>query len=95
MEGSCFQDVDSSKMFQELASTLYDRATSGVLSKSMLLHLAHAEFEEQMMRNDRVHQIYKKYLDMEDIDPTLVSILLVARQGCLVNVADLHVPDLP
>ena len=67
-----FQDVDSSKMFQEQSSALYERAVSGVLSKSSLLHFAYADAEEQAMRHDKVKQIYQKYLDIQDIDPTLV-----------------------
>ncbi len=59
-------------MFLDQASALYERATSGMLSKSMLLHFAYADFEEQQSRFDRVHQIYQKYLSREDIDPTLV-----------------------
>ena len=38
----------------------------------MLLHFAYADFEEQQIKFEKVHQIYKKYLDIEDIDPTLV-----------------------
>ncbi len=60
-------------MFLEQASSLYDRATSGILSRSALIHFAHADFEEQHNRSDRVHAIYQKYLDIKDIDPTLVS----------------------
>lgn len=68
------QDVDASKLFQEQASALYERATTGVLKKSMLLHFAYADFEEQNLKNDKVHQIYQKFFDIEDIDPTLVSV---------------------
>jgi hypothetical protein len=55
------------------ASAVYERAVSGILSKSMLLHFAYADFEEQLNKNEKVHQIYTKYLELEDIDPTLVS----------------------
>ena len=72
-------DVDSSKMFLEQASALYERATStssssggGALSHSAVLHFAYADFEEQHSRFDRVHQIYQKYLAIQDVDPTLV-----------------------
>lgn len=68
-----FQDVDTAKAFQEQASALYERATSGILNKSMLLHFAYADFEEQNLKFDKVHQVYNKFLDISDIDPTLVS----------------------
>jgi hypothetical protein len=67
-----FQDVDASKQALEQASALYDRATNGILKKSMLLHFAYADFEEQQMKFDKVQQIYQKYLEIEDVDPTLV-----------------------
>lgn len=67
-------DIDTSKQLLDQASTLYDRAISSVLQKSMLLHFAFADFEEQQMKKDTVHQIYLKYLEIEDIDPTLCYI---------------------
>ncbi len=39
----------------------------------MLLHFAYADFEEQQNKKEKVHKIYKKFLELEDIDPTLVS----------------------
>ena len=67
-------------MFLDQASALYERATTGVLSKSMLLHFAYADFEEQNSRKEKVHQIYKKYLEMEDVDPTLVKFFFSVLQ---------------
>ena len=61
-------------MFLDQASALYERATTGLLKKSMLLYFAYADFEEQQMKLDKVHQIYLKYLEIQDIDPTLVSL---------------------
>ena len=43
-------DVDNSKMFLEQIETLYERVTTGVLNKCMLLHFAYADFEEQQMK---------------------------------------------
>ena len=68
-----FQDIDSSKSFLDQASVMYERATSGILSKSMLLHFAQADFEEQQMRMEKAKAIYQKYLEIEEVDPTLVS----------------------
>ena len=64
--------MDTSKQFLDLASTMYERAVNGVLKRSMLLHFAYADFEERQMKQEKVHAIYKKYLDIEDIDPSLV-----------------------
>ena len=60
-------------MFLEQASALFERATSGILSKSMLLHFAYADFEEQQMKLEKVHKVYQKFLEIKDIDPTLVG----------------------
>lgn len=40
----------------------------------MLLYFAYADFEEGRMKYEKVHQIYEKFLEMEDADPTLVCI---------------------
>ena len=64
-------DVDSSRMFTEQASALYERAVTGVLSKCMLIYFTYADFEEQNMKYEKVHTIYQKYLDIEEADPTL------------------------
>lgn len=68
-----FQDVNAAKLFSDEAANVYERATSTLLSKNMLLYFAHADYEESRLKYDKVHQIYQKYLDMPDIDPTLVS----------------------
>jgi cleavage stimulation factor subunit 3 len=54
---------------------MFERATSGVLRNSMLLHFAYADFEEGRLKYDKVHQIYQRFLELPDIDPTLVKIL--------------------
>ena len=65
--------MDTSKQFLDLASSMYERAVNGVLKRNLLLHFAYADFEEQQIRHEKVHQIYKKYLEIEDMDPSLVS----------------------
>ena len=50
------QDVDSSKMFLEQASTLYDRCTNGTLTSCQLLYFAFADFEEQRRNYDKVRR---------------------------------------
>jgi len=67
-------DVDSSRMFTDQASALYERAVTGVLNKCMLLYFAYADFEEQNMKFEKVHTIYQKYLDIPDVDPTLAFV---------------------
>lgn len=53
---------------------MFERATSTLLSKNMLLYFAYADYEEGRLKYDKVHQIYQKYLDIKDIDPTLVRV---------------------
>ena len=67
------QDVNASKLFSDEAATIFDRATSTILKHSMLLHFAYADFEEGRMKYEKVHEIYKTYLELQEIDPTLVS----------------------
>ena len=45
---------------------------TGVLGKNMLLFFAYADFEETRVKYEKVHSIYQRILDIEDIDPTLV-----------------------
>lgn len=66
-------DVNAAKLFSEEAANMFERATSTLLSKNMLLYFAYADYEEGRVKYDKVHQIYQKYLDILDIDPTLVS----------------------
>lgn len=53
---------------------MFERATSTLLSKNMLLYFAYADYEEGRLKYDKVHQIYHKYLDIKDIDPTLAYV---------------------
>lgn len=52
---------------------MFERATSSLLCKNMLLYFAYADYEEGRLKYEKVHQIYNKYLEIKDIDPTLVS----------------------
>lgn len=45
----------------------------------MLLYFAYADYEEGRLKYDKVHQIYCKYLDIQDIDPTLVCCKFYAK----------------
>ncbi|KAF2897562.1 hypothetical protein ILUMI_08611 [Ignelater luminosus] len=67
-------DVNASKLFSEEAANMFERATSTLLSKNMLLYFAYADYEEGRVKYDKVHQIYQRYLDMKDIDPTLAYV---------------------
>ncbi|XP_064490288.1 cleavage stimulation factor subunit 3-like isoform X2 [Ornithodoros turicata] len=64
-------DLNAGKMFSDEAAAVYERATTTLLKKNMLLYFAYADFEEGRMKHDKVHQIYTKYVDIPDIDPTL------------------------
>ncbi|CAH1114072.1 unnamed protein product [Psylliodes chrysocephalus] len=67
-------DVNASKLFSEEAANMFERATSSLLSKNMLLYFAYADYEEGRLKYEKVHQIYNKYLEIDDIDPTLAYI---------------------
>ncbi|KAL1140992.1 hypothetical protein AAG570_000918, partial [Ranatra chinensis] len=67
-------DVTSSKLFNDEAGNMFERATSGVLRNSMLLHFAYADFEEGRLKYDKVHQIYQRFLELPEIDPTLTYV---------------------
>ncbi|CAH1992348.1 unnamed protein product [Acanthoscelides obtectus] len=67
-------DVNASKLFSEEAANMFERATSSLLSKNMLLYFAYADYEEGRVKYEKVHQIYSKYLEIKDIDPTLAYI---------------------
>lgn len=56
---------------------MYERAISGVLCKNMLLYFAYCDFEEARVKYEKVHTIYQKLLEVEDIDPTLVGYLSI------------------
>jgi cleavage stimulation factor subunit 3 len=65
--------VNAAKLFSDEAAAVYERATASLLKKNMLLYFAYADFEEGRLKYEKVHQIYSRYLDITDIDPTLVS----------------------
>ncbi|XP_054289118.1 protein suppressor of forked isoform X2 [Macrosteles quadrilineatus] len=67
-------DVTSAKMFSDEAANMFERATGSTLKNSMLLYFAYADFEEGRVKYEKVHQIYQRFLEIEDIDPTLAYI---------------------
>ncbi|XP_057319441.1 protein suppressor of forked [Microplitis mediator] len=67
-------DVNAAKNLSDEAATMFERATNTLLSKNMLLYFAHADFEEGRVKYEKVHQIYQKYLDIPDVDPTLAYV---------------------
>lgn len=66
--------MNAAKLFSDEAAAVYERATSSLLKKNMLLYFAYADFEEGRLKYEKVHQIYSRFLDIPDIDPTLVSV---------------------
>lgn len=66
--------MNAAKVFADEASVILDRAISGVLSRNALLYFAYADFEEGRMKYDKVHQMYNKFLSIDDIDPSLAYI---------------------
>ena len=67
-------EVDASKMLMDQTESFYERATTGVLNKCSLLHFALADFLEVQNKHEKVHGVYKKYLEIGDVDPTLCYI---------------------
>ncbi|KAJ9595491.1 hypothetical protein L9F63_013313, partial [Diploptera punctata] len=67
-------DVTAAKLFSDEAAAVYERATSTLLKKNMLLYFAYADFEEGRLKYEKVHQIYSRFLDITDIDPTLAYV---------------------
>ncbi|XP_054724152.1 cleavage stimulation factor subunit 3-like [Uloborus diversus] len=67
-------DLSAGKLFSDEAAAIYDRATTTFLKTNMLLHFAYADFEEGRMKYDKVRQIYEKFIENPDIDPTLAYI---------------------
>ncbi|XP_038072153.1 cleavage stimulation factor subunit 3-like [Patiria miniata] len=67
-------DMNNAKVFSDEAAAIYERAIQTLMKKSMLIYFAYADFEEGRMKYEKVHNIYKRLLAIEDIDPTLVYI---------------------
>ena len=64
--------MDNSKTMYDQVVALYEKAISSLHAKNLIIYLAFADFEEQQMRASSAHDIYKKFLSQEDVDPTLV-----------------------
>ncbi|XP_052902709.1 protein suppressor of forked [Anopheles moucheti] len=67
-------DLNAAKVFSDEAANILERAINSVLSRNALLYFAYADFEEGRMKYDKVHQMYNKFLAINDIDPTLAYI---------------------
>lgn len=75
------KESDMSKKLLKEETTLFERATKGLMKHNLLIHFAYAEFEE--LRNDRKKalEIYNNLIEIgqsdEQIDLTLVYIQLM------------------
>jgi len=67
-------DANPGKIFADEAAAIYERAINSLMKKNMLIYFAYADFEEGRMKFEKVHQIYKKLVEVEDIKPTLAYI---------------------
>ncbi|KAI8772672.1 cleavage stimulation factor subunit 3-like [Biomphalaria glabrata] len=67
-------DQNAGKVFADEAAAIYERAINSLMKKNMLIYFAYADFEESRMKFEKVHQIYKKFLDVEEVKPTLAYI---------------------
>lgn len=64
--------MTAAKSLAEEVSNIYERSINGPMSHNSLLYFAYADYEEGRIKYDKAHQIYTKYLEQHDIDPTLV-----------------------
>ncbi|PVD28191.1 hypothetical protein C0Q70_10777 [Pomacea canaliculata] len=64
-------DQNVGKLFADEAAAIYERAITSLMKSNMLIYFAYADFEETRMKYDKVHQIYKRLVDREDVNPTL------------------------
>uniref|UniRef100_A0A915JBM5 Suppressor of forked domain-containing protein n=1 Tax=Romanomermis culicivorax TaxID=13658 RepID=A0A915JBM5_ROMCU len=67
-------DAKSSLQLADEISSLYERATSTVLQDNVLLYFAYADYEEERMKYEKVHQIYNRFISSPKCDPTLAFI---------------------
>uniref|UniRef100_A0A182W069 Suppressor of forked domain-containing protein n=1 Tax=Anopheles minimus TaxID=112268 RepID=A0A182W069_9DIPT len=67
-------DLNAAKVFSDEAANILERAINSVLSRNALLYFAYADFEEGRLKYDKVHQMYNKFLGINDIDPSLAYI---------------------
>ncbi|KAL4083506.1 hypothetical protein QTP88_028822 [Uroleucon formosanum] len=68
-------DISAAKQYSDEAANIYERAIGTVLNTNILLRFAYADFEEGRMNYEKVHSIYKSYLENEiTTDPTLTYV---------------------
>lgn len=65
--------MNAAKAFADEAANIFERSINGPLCRNALLHFAYADFEEGRLKYEKVHQIYNKFISIQDVDPTLVS----------------------
>jgi hypothetical protein len=52
---------------------MYEKAISGLMKDSPILHFAYADFEEERRNFEKAKSIYNRLLEQQNINPTLVS----------------------
>ena len=67
------QDATVAKTTSDEIASVFERATQGPMRACMLIYFAHADFEETRMNNEKVNKIYSALVEVQEIDPTLVS----------------------
>lgn len=67
-------DTDTSKILLDQLEALFEKCTSGMMQKCLLVHLRYADFLEIQTKYEKVHEIYSNFLESEDIDPSLCYI---------------------
>ncbi len=67
-------EIAMSKFYAEEALQMYERLIKGPMSTNMLVYFAYADFEESRQNYQKVSQIYDKFLEIKDINPSLCYI---------------------
>nr|CAG4643764.1 EOG090X026K [Lepidurus arcticus] len=67
-------DVTGAKACNEDVAAMYERAITGPLKSNQLLYFAYADYEESRLKHEKANQIYSKFIDQPDVDPTLAYV---------------------
>lgn len=71
------------KAFAEESAGIYERAITTLLKNNILLFFTYADFEESRVKYEKVHTIYRRCVEIPDVDPTLsyVQYMRFARRA--------------
>ncbi|CAF0768409.1 unnamed protein product [Brachionus calyciflorus] len=72
MEEKC--DAVLAKFYANEAVNLYERAIESFMKKNALIYFAYCDFEESRLNYSKCKEIYEKYIEICDVDPSLCYI---------------------